>query len=106
MYWYTVEFGLIRTGEGLRIYGAGIVSSRGESIHALEDAAPNRLAFDLMRIMQTDYIIDHFQQTYFVIDSYDQLFDATRPDFSPYYDALKDKPLIMPDRVLPTDLPI
>ncbi len=73
LYWYTVEFGLIRTGEGLRIYGAGIVSSKGESIYALDDPAPNRLAFDLKRIMQTDYIIDHFQQTYFVIDSYDQL---------------------------------
>lgn len=103
LYWYTVEFGLIRTGEGLRIYGAGIVSSKGESIYALDDPAPNRLAFDLKRIMQTDYIIDHFQQTYFVIDSYDQLFDATRPDFSPYYTELKGRPDIAPDRVLPDD---
>ncbi|WP_416896373.1 MAG: phenylalanine 4-monooxygenase [Minwuia sp.] len=103
LYWYTVEFGLIATPEGLRIYGAGIVSSKGESIFALDDPAPNRLAFDLMRIMQTDYIIDHFQQTYFVIDSYDQLFEATRPDFSPYYDELKGKPAISPDTVLETD---
>src|SRR5690349_10204447 len=58
LYWYTVEFGLIRTGEGLRIYGSGIVSSKGESIFCLEDAAPNRIAFDLLRVMRTEYRID------------------------------------------------
>src|SRR3546814_15422494 len=52
LYWYTVEFGLIRTEAGLRIYGSGIVSSRAESIHCLESAQPNRIAFDLMRVMQ------------------------------------------------------
>ncbi|MDF1735444.1 MAG: phenylalanine 4-monooxygenase [Minwuia sp.] len=103
LYWYTVEFGLIRTGEGLRIYGAGIVSSRGETVFSLEDEAPNRLAFDLLRIMRTDYIIDHYQQTYFVIDSYDQLFDATRPDFTPYYERLKPLSSLQPDQVLPSD---
>lgn len=103
LYWYTVEFGLIRTDAGLRIYGAGIVSSRGETTFSLEDETPNRLAFDLLRIMRTDYIIDHYQQTYFVIDSYDQLFDATRPDFTPYYAQLKPLPSLAPDQVLPTD---
>lgn len=106
LYWYTVEFGLITTPKGLRIYGAGIVSSKGETIYALDDAAPNRVAFDLMRIMQTDYIIDHYQQTYFVIDSYDQLFDATRPDFTRYYRELRDRPAIAPDRILESDRPI
>ena len=88
LYWYTVEFGLIKQDDGLRIYGSGIVSSKGESIHCLESSAPNRLGFDLKRIMRTRYRIDTYQQTYFVIDSFEQLFDATRPDFTPIYQRL------------------
>src|SRR5215475_15646684 len=65
LYWYTVEFGLIRTKEGLRIYGSGIVSSRTESVYCLESAAPNRLGFDLLRIMRTGYRLDTFQKSYF-----------------------------------------
>ena len=103
LYWYTVEFGLIRTKDGLRIYGSGIVSSKGESIYALESAKPRRLPFDLMRIMQTDYRIDDFQDVYFVIDSYEQLFEATRPDFTPYYAALKKLPTIPPGAILPNE---
>jgi phenylalanine-4-hydroxylase len=88
LYWYTVEFGLIRTPDGLRIYGSGILSSKTESIYCLESEEPRRLRFDLMRIMRTPYRIDDVQDTYFVIESFDQLFDATRPDFTPYYAAL------------------
>jgi phenylalanine-4-hydroxylase len=88
LYWYTVEFGLIRQAGGLRIYGAGIVSSRGESLHSLESAAPNRIGFDLERIMRTRYRIDTFQKTYFVIDSFEQLMQATAPDFTPIYARL------------------
>ena len=55
LYWYTVEFGLIDTPEGVRIYGSGIVSSKGESIYCLESDAPNRIGFDLERIMRTRY---------------------------------------------------
>ena len=88
LYWYTVEFGLIRQDDGLRIYGSGIVSSKGESIHCLDSAAPNRIGFDLERIMRTRYRIDTFQKTYFVIDSYEQLMDATGPDFTPIYARL------------------
>ncbi|MGB0133005.1 phenylalanine 4-monooxygenase [Dokdonella sp.] len=88
LYWYTVEFGLIRQDDGLRIYGSGIVSSKGESIHSLESASPNRIGFDLKRIMRTRYRIDTFQKTYFVIDSFEQLMDATRPDFLPIYQEL------------------
>jgi len=88
LYWYTVEFGLIREAEGLRIYGAGIVSSAGESKYSLQSAAPNRIGFDLKRIMRTRYRIDTFQKTYFVIDDFEQLFEATRPDFRPYYAEL------------------
>lgn len=94
LYWYTVEFGLIRQPEGLRIYGAGIVSSKGESIHCLESPAPNRIGFDLRRIMRTRYRIDTYQKTYFVIDSFEQLFEATRPDFAPIYRELAALPAI------------
>jgi len=92
LYWYTVEFGLIREKEGLRIYGSGIVSSKSESIHCLESKAPNRIGFDLERIMRTRYRIDTFQKTYFVIDSYEQLMEATRPDFTPIYEKLSALP--------------
>lgn len=89
LYWYTVEFGLIATSEGMRIYGAGIVSSKGESIYSLDASAPNRLGFSLERVMNTRYRIDTYQQTYFVIDSFEELFDATRADFTPIYARLK-----------------
>ena len=103
LYWYTVEFGLINTSEGLRIYGAGIVSSKGESIHCLESHAPNRIGFDLLRVMNTRYRIDTYQKTYFVIDSYQQLFDATLPDFIPYYEQLVGKESTPAGNVLDTD---
>ena len=103
LYWYTVEFGLIRTPSGLRIYGSGIVSSKGESIYSLESPVPNRIGFDLLRIMRTKYRIDDFQETYFVIDSFDQLFDATRPDFTPYYADLSGKPDFEPATILESD---
>jgi len=104
LYWYTVEFGLIREAGELRIYGAGILSSKSESIHCLESAAPNRIGFDLKRIMRTRYRIDSFQKTYFVIDGFDQLFDATRPDFRPYYAELAAQPAIPAGEVLSSDL--
>src|SRR5579875_3820552 len=86
LYWYTVEFGLVRSGEGLKLYGAGIVSSFGESKFALDDASPNRLGFGLERVMRTPYRIDDYQQTYFVIDSFEDLLEQTlRTDFGPVY---------------------
>ncbi|HEY0501974.1 MAG TPA: phenylalanine 4-monooxygenase [Lysobacter sp.] len=103
LYWYTVEFGLIRQADGLRIYGSGIVSSKGESIHCLESDAPNRIGFDLERIMRTRYRIDTYQKTYFVIDSYEQLMDATMPDFTPIYARLALQESIPAGEVLPTD---
>ena len=103
LYWYTVEFGLINTDEGLRIYGAGIVSSSGESRYCLESPAPNRIGFDLLRVMRTRYRIDTFQKTYFVIDNFDQLFEATGPDFRPYYEQLGTQETIPAGTVLATD---
>jgi phenylalanine-4-hydroxylase len=88
LYWYTVEFGLMDTPEGLRIYGAGIVSSRTESIFALDDPSPNRIGFDLERVMRTPYRIDDFQQVYFVIPSIQTLQEVTLRDFGPLYGRL------------------
>ncbi len=103
LYWYTVEFGLIRQNGELRIYGSGIASSKGESIHCLESAAPNRIGFDIKRIMRTRYRIDTFQKTYFVIDSFEQLMDATRPDFVPMYAELAAQSAFAAGDVLDTD---
>ncbi|WP_396593957.1 phenylalanine 4-monooxygenase [Brevundimonas sp. R86498] len=103
LYWYTVEFGLIDQGEGLRIYGAGIVSSASESVFAVEDPSPNRIAFDLERIMRTDYRIDDFQQVYFVIPSIEALNDATLEDFGPIYDRLKGQSDIGIETIQPYD---
>jgi phenylalanine-4-hydroxylase len=103
LYWYTVEFGLIKQDDGLRIYGSGIVSSKGESIYCLDSPAPNRLGFDLQRIMRTRYRIDTYQKTYFVIDSYEQLMRATEPDFTPIYAELAAQESIPAGNVLPGD---
>ena len=104
LYWYTVEFGLIRSPQGIRIYGSGIVSSKGESIYCLESPVPNRIGFDLLRIMRTAYRIDDFQESYFVIDDFAQLFAATQPDFTPYYAQLQEMSDLQPGTVLPSDL--
>jgi phenylalanine-4-hydroxylase len=103
LYWYTVEFGLIRTASGLRIYGSGIVSSRGESRYCLESDQPKRIGFDLRRIMRTRYRIDDFQETYFVINGFDQLFEATAPDFTPIYEQVRTMEEIAPGEVVPED---
>lgn len=104
LYWYTVEFGLIRESGGLRLYGAGIVSSFGESVFALDDPSPNRLQFDLERVMRTRYQIDDYQQSYFVIDSFEELLHQTaQADFAPLYRRLEDLPDIAPDIIVDTD---
>jgi phenylalanine-4-hydroxylase len=104
LYWYTVEFGLIREAGGLRLYGAGIVSSYGESHYALDDPSPHRLGFDLRRVMRTRYRIDDYQQNYFVIDSFEDLLRQTLDaDFAPLYAELEHLPAIDIDTLLPGD---
>jgi len=104
LYWHTVEFGLIRTDEGLRIYGAGIVSSHGESLYALEDPRPPRIGFDLKRVMRTRYRIDAFQTAYFVIGRFEDLLRQTlETDFAPLYGELEGLPDIGPGEVAPGD---
>jgi phenylalanine-4-hydroxylase len=104
LYWHTVEFGLIRGPEGLRIYGAGIVSSHGESRYALESPKPPRIAFELQRVMRTRYNIDDYQPAYFVIDRFEDLLRQTlETDFAPLYRALEDTPDIVPGEVIAAD---
>ncbi len=104
LYWYTVEFGLVREAGALKLYGAGIVSSHGESLYALDDPSPNRIGFDLRRIMRTPYRIDDYQQAYFVIDSFDDLLRQTlETDFGPLYAELETAPDFAIGQILPTD---
>ncbi len=103
LYWYTVEFGLIDTPRGIRSYGAGILSSAGELPYCIDSPNPNRIGFELLRIMQTRYKIDTFQETYFVIRDFGQLFEATAPDFTPYYERLRGREPIAPSSVLASD---
>src|SRR3546814_3794844 len=88
-----LEFGLVREKGELRIYGAGIVSSRGESLFALDDPSPNRIMFDLRRVMRTQYRIDDYQQNYFVLSGFDELLRVTlETDFAPLYAELDSLP--------------
>jgi len=104
LYWYTVEFGLIETAQGLRIYGAGIVSSHGETRFALDSDSPNRLGFDLARVLRTKYRIDDYQQAYFAIPSFEHLLEITlETDFAPLYARLETLPDLAIDTILPTD---
>ncbi len=89
LYWYTIEFGLIRQQGKLLAYGAGVLSSPKELLYALESDVPARLPFDTMRSMRTRFLIDDVQNTYFVLDSFEQLRTETAPDFAPYYESLR-----------------
>jgi phenylalanine-4-hydroxylase len=104
LYWYTVEFGLIQSPQGLRAYGAGILSSGGEIEYCLTSRAPRRIPFEVERVMRTLYKIDSYQETYFVIDSFEQLFKDTAPDFSPIYARLKQLEPLAADSLLPGEV--
>lgn len=101
LYWYTVEFGLIRSEQGLRVYGAGILSSGGEIEHCLTSPKPRRIALQAERTMRTLYKIDSYQETYFVISDFQELFDQTAPDFTPVYARVKQQPVLAADTLLP-----
>jgi phenylalanine-4-hydroxylase len=103
VYWYTVEFGLVQQRDGVRIYGAGIASSFTESIFSVDDPSPNRIGFDLERVMRTRYRIDDFQESYFVISGLDQLLELAHIDFAPLYERIDGKDEFEPGTVLPTD---
>ena len=101
LYWYTVEFGLIATPDGLRIYGAGIVSSFAEVLYCLDDHRPRRAAFDLIQVMRRRYRIDAFQQTYFVIDDFSTLFAALDRDLGPAFARAGILPELAPGQPCP-----
>ena len=105
LYWYTVEFGLVTTSRGLRAYGAGILSSSGETIYATRATGPARIAFDLGRVLRTNYLIDSYQKTYFVLNDIEELFDSVlAADFDALF-AQAELPAYAPDARLPTDQP-
>ena len=89
LYWYTVEFGLILEDEQLRIYGAGILSGPTETVFSIEGRSPNRIHLNVDRVMRTDYTISDLQATYFVIESFRELFHLTEQrGFEPIYESL------------------
>ena len=104
VYWYTVEFGLVKQPDGLRVYGAGIASSATETVFSVEDDSPNRVAFDLERVMRTNYRIDDFQESYFVLDNLNDLLELARIDFAPLYERVADASDFEPGDILPTDV--
>ena len=103
LYWYTVEFGLIREAESIKAYGAGMLSSFAETAFSVDDPSPNRIGFDLERVMRTAYRIDDFQQSYFVLENFQELFRALQQDLRPLYARVRAQPEIAPDAVLPID---
>ena len=103
VYWYTVEFGLVKQPDGLRIYGAGIVSSATETVFSLEDGSPNRIRFELDRVMRTRYRIDDFQESYFVLEHLDELLALAHIDFAPHYQAVESATELEPGDVLASD---
>ena len=96
LYWYTIEFGLVKTPSGVRAYGAGLISSGGELAYCVEDPAPRRLDFNLETILRTKYLIDRYQGSYFVIQSFEQLMRETALDFTPIYARLRELPALAP----------
>ena len=104
VYWYTVEFGLVKQPDGLGVYGAGIASSATETVFSVEDDSPNRVAFDLERVMRTNYRIDDFQESYFVLDNLNDLLKLARIDFAPLYERVAGASDFEPGDILPTDV--
>jgi len=103
LYWYTIEFGLIQQTDGLRAYGAGILSSSGELRHSVTSPQPQRIALNLQRCMRTRYKIDEYQATYFVIKGFDQLFELSAPDFTPLYAAVRAAGTLSADASIASD---
>lgn len=104
LYWYTIEFGLVQSPQGLRVYGAGILSSGGELKYCLEPSASRHIALDVERCMRTLYKIDSYQETYFVIRNFKQLFGDTAPDFTPLYERIKHLDVLSANTLLPGEI--
>lgn len=103
LYWYVVEFGLEQTADGLKAFGAGILSSSAETVFSVTDPAPNRVAFDLARVLRTRYRIDDFQETYFVLDRFEDLLRAVERPLGPVIAGLAGAPDLEPHALDPAD---
>ncbi len=90
LFWFTVEFGLIKTAEGNRIYGAGLASSSGEAVYCMDSHKPTIMEFDPLSIFRTNYRIDIYQPIYYVINSFEQLFETITSDLIPVIDKAKE----------------
>jgi phenylalanine-4-hydroxylase len=102
--WYTIEFGLMKSGSDFKVYGAGILSSYGEAKYVKSDPSPHFVQFDLERVLRTGYYIDDLQATYFVIDSFEALFkECIERPFVPLYEEYRQKPTLSPFELLDTD---
>jgi hypothetical protein len=100
LYWYTIEFGLIRQRGAARVWRRHPQFVEANCAYAVQSPEPQRLPLRLERTMRTRYKIDSFQQTYFVIDSFEQLFAMTDPDFGPMYERLRGNPNWQPMRAI------
>ena len=89
LYWYTIEFGLTMEEGERRIYGAGILSSHGESVYSLESEVPHRARFDINQVLRTRYQTDSFQPRYFVVDSFEALLATVSEGLDHLYEALE-----------------
>lgn len=96
LYWFTIEFGLMKTQQGLRIYGGGILSSPGETLYALENATPSREPFDILKTLRTPYRIDIMQPVYYVLEHMEQLYDIAKMDVMQQIQQAKHLGLLPP----------
>ena len=103
LFWYMVEFGLIREDGAIKAYGAGMLSSATETAFSVDSPKPHRVMFDLPRVMGTDFRIDDFQSTYFVLDRFEDLFAAMKQPFAPLYARLQTARLIPASELRPGD---
>jgi phenylalanine-4-hydroxylase len=104
LFWYMVEFGLIKSADGIKAYGAGMLSSATETAYSIDSATPNRIMFRLERVMQTDYRIDSFQSTYFVLERFEDLFNAMRRPFTPIYEEISSRRPFSADEIVENDI--
>lgn len=103
LYWYMVEFGLLATPEGLKAYGAGMLSSKAETLYSVSDPRPNRVWFEPQRVMRTRYLIDAFQKTYFVVPDFETLYAALDEGFGARVTRALGESEIDPAVTLPVD---
>lgn len=104
LYWYTVEFGLMETSAGLRIFGAGIISSAGEAVYSLESPASPRVRFATDRVLRTNYQIDEYQHIYFVLSGYDDLPSLQPGSLDEHVRAAQRQGDLTPGQIVETDI--